>query len=129
MPYDEHLAERMRHALGPREEIEERRMFGCVCWMLRGNLLCAAEVGRYMFRVGPALEAEALARPGTRPMDVTGRPMRGIVWVDAEAAPEAELRRWIDLAERFVGDLPAKNGSATARPRGAQASRAAGKAR
>lgn len=102
MPYDEHLAERVRRALGRREDIEEKHMFGCACWMLRGSLLCAVEVGRYMFRVGPSFEAEALARPGTSPMDATGRPMRGIVWVDAAVTPERELGRWIELAERFV---------------------------
>jgi hypothetical protein len=76
--------------------------------MLHGNMLCGVEVGRYMFRVGKDLEAEALARPGARPMDITGKPMRGLVWVDAEAAHAAGLSTWIDLAARFVGTLPPK---------------------
>lgn len=108
MPFDADLADRMRGAMKRRRGISEKIMFGGICWMLRGNMLCGVEVGRYMFRVGPALEAEALSRPGARPMDITGRPMRGFVWVDAKTAPEAELRRWIDLATRFVGALPPK---------------------
>jgi hypothetical protein len=83
-------------------------MFGGYCWMLNGNMLCGVEVGRYMFRVGKDLEAEALSRPGARPMDITGRPMRGFVWVSASAADGADLRRWIELAERYVGALAPK---------------------
>ncbi|MFZ5782705.1 MAG: TfoX/Sxy family protein [Pseudomonadota bacterium] len=126
MPYDEHLAERLRRALGRREDIQEKRMFGCACWMLRGNLLCAAEVGRYMFRVGPSLEAEALSRPGASPMDATGRPMRGIVWVDAAVTPDSALDQWIELADRFVGNLPVRSAATKApsnRKRGTQRGR------
>jgi len=82
MPYDPELAERMRVALMAWPGIAEKKMFGGYCWMLNGNMLCGVEVGRYMFRVGPDLEAEALKR-GATPMDITGRPMRGIVWVKA----------------------------------------------
>ena len=83
-------------------------MFGGICWMLRGNMLCGVESGRYLFRVGPALQAEALARPGAAPMEFTGRKMGGFVWVAADAAIDAGLDRWIALATRFVGALPPK---------------------
>ena len=75
--------------------------------MLNGNMLCGVEVGRFMFRVGKVLEAEALARPGASPMDITGRPMRGFVWVRAEEANGRVLKAWIDLAVRYVGSMPA----------------------
>lgn len=108
MPFDPHLAEQLRAAFGRRAGVTEKRMFGGICWMLRGNMICGVETERYMFRVGPALEAEALARPGARPMAFTGKPMRGFVWVDADAAIDAGLEGWIALAERFVGALPPK---------------------
>lgn len=108
MPHDPHLADRMRAALKRRAGITEKKMFGGYCWMLRGNMLCGVEVGRFMFRVGKALEADALARPGTSPMDITGRPMRGFVWVRAERAEGKALQAWIDLASRYVAALPAK---------------------
>jgi hypothetical protein len=107
MPYDPELAERMRSALKARPGIAEKKMFGGYCWMLDGNMLCGVEVGRYMFRVGPDLEAEALKR-GATPMDITGRPMRGIVWVQAGLTEGKNLQKWIDLAARFVGGLPGK---------------------
>jgi hypothetical protein len=108
MPHDAHLAARMRRALAAYPGITERKMFGGYCWMLRGNMLCGVEVGRYMFRVGKELEAQALSRPGASPMDITGRPMRGFVWVRADEAEGRALRGWIDFASRFVGTLPSK---------------------
>jgi TfoX/Sxy family transcriptional regulator of competence genes len=108
MPHDPLLAGRMRRALAARPGVEEKKMFGGFCWMLRGNMLCGVEVGRYMFRVGKALEAEALSRPGASPMDITGKPMRGFVWVSAEHAGGRKLARWIELAEKYVASLPPK---------------------
>lgn len=108
MPHDPHLAERMRTALQGRPGITEKKMFGGYCWMLHGNMLCGVEVGRFMFRVGKAFEAEALARPGAEPMDITGRPMSGFVWVQEDCAKGPALRAWIDFATRYVGTLPRK---------------------
>lgn len=83
-------------------------MFGGYCWMLNGNMLCGVEVGRYMFRVGKDLEPVALARAGASPMDITGRPMKGIIWVNAAHAQGASLEEWINLASSFVSTLPPK---------------------
>lgn len=108
MPYDPELAERMRAALQSRTGVVEKKMFGGYCWMLRGNMLCGVEVGRFMFRVGAEQEVDALSRPEARPMDITGKPMKGFVWVDATATTGAALDAWIDLAARYVGSLPPK---------------------
>lgn len=108
MPHDPHLADLMRAALSKRRGVTEKKMFGGFCWMLNGNMLCGVEVGRFMFRVGKELEAQALRRPGTTPMDITGKPMRGIIWVDADAAIEAGLDDWIKFAARYVGALAPK---------------------
>lgn len=83
-------------------------MFGGYCWMLRGNMLCGVEVGRFMFRVGKEQEVEALARPGASPMDITGKPMRGFVWVSARHADSRQLASWINLAKKYVSHLPPK---------------------
>lgn len=108
MPYDPALADRMRGALRDRPGIQEKKMFGGYCWMLNGNMICGVEVGRYMFRVGKEQEEVALTRPGTAPMDITGKPMRGFVWVRGEHADGESLHEWIDLAARYVETLPAK---------------------
>lgn len=108
MPHDPHLADLMREALRNRAGITERAMFGGFCWLLNGNMVCGVEVGRFMFRVGKTLQAEALARPGAEIVSFSGRPMGGIVWVEADACLEAGLDSWIGLAASFAGSLPPK---------------------
>lgn len=108
MPHDPHLADLMRQAVRGRAGITEKKMFGGYCWLLNGNMIAGVEVGRYMFRVGKALHEEALQRPGAKPMDITGKPMSGFVWVDADAALDAGLPEWLDFCTRFVAGLPPK---------------------
>lgn len=118
MPHDPQLAERMREALRGRADIVEKKMFGGHCWMLDGHMICGVEVGRFMFRVGAEQEAEALAQPGASPMDITGRPMRGFVWVDERRARGASLAAWIERAARHAASLPRREtASAAARGR------------
>jgi hypothetical protein len=105
---NEALAARLRRALEGRRGITEKRMFGGMCFLLRGNMLCGTGKMDFMFRVGKAQDAEALARKGARPMDITGRKLPGFVWVDPASCDARGLSRWIALAERYVGELPAK---------------------
>jgi TfoX/Sxy family transcriptional regulator of competence genes len=108
MPYDEKLADKLRRTLNTRPGITEQRMFGGLCFLLRGNMLCGINGERLMFRVGKAQDAEALSRPGARPMDITGKVMAGFVFVDSRACDGRAIGRWIDLAEKYVGALPDK---------------------
>jgi TfoX/Sxy family transcriptional regulator of competence genes len=105
---NEKLAERLRGALKGRGQVTEKRMFGGMCFLLRGNMLCGSGKTDFMFRVGKAQDAEALARPGARPMDFTGRKFPGFVWVDPEACDSRALKRWVALAETYVAALPPK---------------------
>ena len=104
----EELADRIRRRLKGRRTVSEKRMFGGVCFLLRGNMLCGTSKGRLMVRVGKEQDTAALARPGARPMNFTGKAMKGFVWVDARSFAGASLGRWIALAENYVGALPRK---------------------
>ena len=106
---NEALAARLRQALSKKRNIGEKRMFGGVCFLLRGNMICGTGKTDFMFRVGKDQDAEALARPGARPMDFTGKAMKGFVWVSPKACDARALQRWIALAENYVGKLPAKS--------------------
>ena len=109
MAYDETLAATIREALAGQAGITEKKMFGGLCFLLNGNMLCGTYRTGGMYRVGKEREAEALALPHIRPMTMTGRPMPGMVDVDAEAITDPELRgRLMGLALAFVGGLPAK---------------------
>ena len=111
MTYDLAQAERLRRALANRKRVTERKMFGGICFLLRGHMLCGIGKPGFMFRIGKEQEAEALARPGARPMDFTGRRMGGLVWVDAGRCKGRALGGWIALAQNFVATLPPKNKS------------------
>lgn len=108
VPYEENLAERLRGMLTGRVGVSEKRMFGGLCFLLQGNMLCGVHRETLMFRVGKEQHAEALARAGARPMDITGKPMAGFVFVDPSACEKSALGRWVALAEKFVGTLPPK---------------------
>ena len=83
-------------------------MFGGLCFLVDGHMVCGTHENRFMFRVGRENEAAALARPGARPMDFTGRPMGGFVWVGPDSCRGAVLDDWIDLATDYVRALPPK---------------------
>lgn len=107
---NEALAIRVRAALKSRRGITEKKMFGGLCFLLRGNMLCGTGKADFMFRVGKDQDAAALKRPSARPMDITGRIMLGFVWVDPSRCDARALKAWVAMAERYVGALPAKKG-------------------
>jgi TfoX/Sxy family transcriptional regulator of competence genes len=109
MAYSEDLAARIWKALAAEKGVSERKMFGGIAFMLRGNMCCGVIGEDLMLRVGPDLYEEALARPGARPMDFTGRPMKGMVYVDPRAIEsDAVLRELVELGLAFAASLPAK---------------------
>jgi hypothetical protein len=109
MSYDEGLAERIREALEDRSDVSEKRMFGGLAFLLRGNM-CVGVVGdELMVRVGPDAYSEAVRRPHARQMDFTGRPMRGFVYVGCDGIEsEADLSYWVAWGVKFACSLPAK---------------------
>jgi hypothetical protein len=102
------LPDRIRRRLKGRRNISEKRMFGGVCFLLRGNMLVGTSKGRLMVRVGKDQHARALGRPGARPMNFTGKAMKGFVWVSEKGYAGAALGRWMTCAEKYVGKLPPK---------------------
>jgi TfoX/Sxy family transcriptional regulator of competence genes len=109
MSYDEKLADRIRRALGPRDDIEERKMFGGLAFLRDGRMFCGIAKDDLMVRVGPEGYEAALGRPHVRPMDFTGRPMKGYVFVAPQGRrTDAALRAWVELSASFVATLPAR---------------------
>ena len=109
MPFDEGVAQRLREVLDVREDIVEKRMFGGIAFMHRGNMCCGIINDVLMARVGPDAYEGALTRPYARKMDFTGKAMKGFVYVDPDGFAEDEaLCEWVSLCETFSGALPAK---------------------
>jgi TfoX/Sxy family transcriptional regulator of competence genes len=109
MAVDEGLAELLREALAGEDGVVEKRMFGGLAFMLRGNMVCGTFRDRGMFRVGKTREAEALALPGTQVMAMGERAMPGMVEaLPAAMGDDAVRGRLLALALAFTGALPAK---------------------
>jgi TfoX/Sxy family transcriptional regulator of competence genes len=109
MAFDEGLAERIRDALVDVRGVSERKMFGGVAFMLRGNMFVGVVGSTLMARVGPDHYATALRRPHVREMDFTGRAMKGYVYVDeAGTAEDADLAAWVEASRSHVATLPPK---------------------
>ena len=107
--YDETLAERIRAALPDRPDVGERKMFGGIAFMVGGNMACGVIGQDLMARVGKEARDAALDEPHTRPMDFTGRPMKGYLYVAPEGvADEESLQAWVDRCVEFAESLPAK---------------------
>src|SRR5688500_16733195 len=91
------LVKRVREALGPHPALGERKMFGGHSFLLHGNYACGVLGDDLVVRVAKDDSDWALAQSGVRPMDFTGRPMRGWVYVAKDAiVGEADLRAWVD---------------------------------
>ncbi len=109
MAYNLELADRVRAELPDDPDISEKKMFGGLAFLVRGNMLCGVHSGGAMFRVGKENDAQALALEGVQPMQFTGRKMGGFVEVTDEAVvDEARRVRLMALAQAFVETLPAK---------------------
>lgn len=116
MAYDETLAQRARSALATHRNVGERKMFGGIAFMVKNRMACGIVGNKLMLRVGPARYDELLAKPHVEPMDFTGRPMRGMIYVSAPGTrTEAALRKWIDLAMHVAETSPGTAARATSR--------------
>src|SRR5262245_13111232 len=109
MAFSEALAGRIRQRLARRKNVEEKKMFGGVGFLLNGNLLVGVWKESLIARLGPDEGDEALKEPHVQEFDITGRAMKGWVLVEPEGVADDErLSAWIRRAMKFVGTLPAK---------------------
>ena len=111
MAYDEHLAGRIRRALGDRKEFTERKMFGGLAILCQGRMCCGVVGSDLMVRV-PVVEFEAaLRKRHVRPMDFTGKPLKGFVYVSPSGIKTAmSLLGWLRVGERAARSATAGHG-------------------
>ncbi len=110
MPVDEKLIERVEKALHRKRGITQKKMFGGICFLHNGNMLCGVDnKSRLMVRVGPEKYEAALKRKHARKMDFTGKPMKGMIYVDSPGVKSVDLaKKWIEFAMEFTKTLPHK---------------------
>jgi TfoX/Sxy family transcriptional regulator of competence genes len=92
MAYDEKLAERIRQALASLDKVEEKRMIGGLTFMVNEKMCIGIIKDELMCRINPDIYESALKKDGCRPMDFTGRPMKGYVLI-AEAGMKSGINQ------------------------------------
>jgi hypothetical protein len=107
MAYDEKLDARVREIVA-KWGATTKKMFGGTCHLLQGNMLCGVNTDQLIVRLGEEAGAVALKEPNTRPMDITGRPMKGWVIVSPKGYAGEALGNWLERARKFVSTLPPK---------------------
>jgi len=113
LAYDEQLAERVRGQLAHRNGVVEKKMFGGLAFLASGNMSVGVHGAELVVRVAPDRSDAALAEPGTRPFDITGRPMRGWLLVGGAGIAHAEsFADWVARGVDFAASLPKKSASA-----------------
>jgi TfoX/Sxy family transcriptional regulator of competence genes len=109
MAFDEGLAARIRGVLDSRADVDERKMFGGIAYLVAGNMACGVMGEDLMVRMAPGDAAALESEPGARRFDMGGRPMKGWLLVAPEVtADDGELERWVRRGEKFAASLPPK---------------------
>ena len=110
MAFDERLASRIRIILKNKKNIVEKDLFGTLCFMFNGNMLCCADnKSQLIIRVGSKQYDKALTHKHAREMDFTGRPLKGLVYVSsAGISNNNQLSQWINMGLNFNSSLPGK---------------------
>ena len=107
MAYSEFLADRIRQQLLDRKvDFEEKKMMGGLTFMVNTKMCVGIVKEELMARIGKEVYEKALETTGVRPMDFTGKPMRGYVFCGDEAIDtEEDLAHWVDLALAFNAQM------------------------
>lgn len=109
MAFDEALAGRVRGAVSDTDGVAEKRMFGGLAFLLRGNMCVGVHGDDLIVRLDPSRTEQALREPDVRVFDLTGRPMKGWVLVGPGAcATDDALQSWVDKGMAYAGSLPPK---------------------
>lgn len=118
MALDEKLNRRIREVLAGKKGIKEQKMFGGLCFMHHGHMMCGADQKHGLsVRVGPDQYEKVLKLKHARKMDITGVPLKGLVFVNEEGyKTKANLAKWIDRGMSFTQSLPKKGAKSTKKP-------------
>jgi len=103
MAYNEKLADRTREIISlTQKNVEEKKMFGGLCFMVNDKMCVGVEQERLMVRLDPAKYDEVIEKEGCKPMDFTGKVMKGYVFVDADTLKtKKQLAYWVGLALEY----------------------------
>lgn len=109
MPYDPEVAERLSEIVAHRPNMEEKKMFGGIGWMLNNNMCVGIYKHFLIVRLGPEkFEKLSEQYDELRAMDITGKPMKGWGMIDGDACDDESFKHLVKESEEFVSTLPVK---------------------
>jgi TfoX/Sxy family transcriptional regulator of competence genes len=109
MPYNQHLEDRIKNIIGKWQGVTSKKMFGGTAHLLNGNMLVGVYKDYLIVRLSEEQFVDALKHPSAKPMDITGKPMKGWLMVSEKGwTKDADLKNWIAEAKKFVKTLPKK---------------------
>ena len=109
MPFNEEIEARIKKITSGWQNTDYKNMFGGVCHLLNGNMVCGVYKDFLILRLGEENANKALALPFVRPFDITGRPMKGWVMVEQDGfRTDEDLANWLNQAKEFVRSMPSK---------------------
>ena len=108
MGLNEILAKRVEESLRGQRGITQKRMFGGLCFLHHGNMLCGIDnKGQLMVRVGSEQYEKALTMKHVKKMDFTGKPLKGMIYVKPGGIKsEKDIDKWVAMGLKFTGTLP-----------------------
>ena len=102
MAYNEKLADRIREALVDQPDVEEKKMFKGLCFMVNGKMCLCASGDEMLCRIGPDIFEQALETNGCRSMIRNGKPLKDFVFVGEEAMrTQKQFDYWVNAALAF----------------------------
>ena len=108
MAFDEKLVDKIREALVDVPKVEEKYMFGGVCFMVDGKMCIGVVKDEMMCRINPAMDEVVLEKTGCRPMEFTGKRMKGYVFISDEGfKKKKDFEYWLRLCLEFNKDAKA----------------------
>ena len=106
MTYNEELASMIRESIKGKRNITEKKMFGGLAFLFKGKMFCGIVKDDLMIRTGPEMYEKALSKPHSRPMDFTGKPMKGFVYVNSQGyKTKKSLTTWISLGLNYTSKI------------------------
>ena len=103
MAYNEKLADRVREIIAATyENVEEKKMFSGVCFMVNDKMCAGIQKGHLMVRLDPAVVDNVLEKEGAVQMEMSGKIMKGYILVEASViGTKRKLEYWINLALNY----------------------------
>ncbi len=100
--YNRKLTERLRKALANIPNVEEKKMFRGVAFMVNGKMCISAGDDEIMCRIDSALHDKLVKKAGCRPVIMKNREYKGYIYIKEENLKNKnEFDYWIRLALEF----------------------------